>query len=134
MAPAPRRRWPWILAATLGVLLLALAITTASIDEPLRRRLEARLNAQLEGYTVTIGELDLQPIGLALELENVTLVQNAHPKPPVARLPETVPGPAQHVSLDSRLASGAFPVSARATSARRRAAPRRGVPCVFRST
>jgi hypothetical protein len=88
MAPVSRRRrWPWILAGVLGVVVVAVAITLAYIDEPLRRQMEARVNAQLKGYTVTIGELDLQPLGLALELERVTMVQNEHPKPPVAYLP-----------------------------------------------
>jgi hypothetical protein len=82
-----RRRWPWIVAATLGVLVLALAIAVAFIDEPLRRNLEARVNAELKGYTVSIGELDLQPIGLALVLKNVTMVQDAQPRPPMAFLP-----------------------------------------------
>jgi len=87
MGPVARRRWPRILGATLGVVFAAAAITLAFVDEPLRRQVEARVNAQLRGYTVTIGELDLQPIGLALELDDVTVVQNEHPKPPMAHLP-----------------------------------------------
>ncbi len=69
------------------MLVVAIAIALAYVDEPLRRQLEARVNAQLKGYTVTIGELDLQPLGLALELEEVTMVQDEHPKPPMAYLP-----------------------------------------------
>lgn len=88
MAPVSRRRrWPWILAGVFGVIVVAVAITLAYIDEPLRRQVESRVNAQLKGYTVTIGELDLQPFGLALELEQVTMVQDKHPKPPMAYLP-----------------------------------------------
>jgi hypothetical protein len=88
MAPVSRRRrWPLILLGAVAVLVAALAITLAYIDEPLRRQVEARVNAQLKGYKVTIGELDLQPLGLAVELENVTMVQTKRPKPPMAYLP-----------------------------------------------
>lgn len=88
MARATRGlRWPWILAGVVGMLVAAIAITLAYVEEPLRRELEKRVNAQLEGYTVAIGGLDLQPVGLALELEDVTMVQDEHPRPPMAYLP-----------------------------------------------
>ena len=82
-----RRRWPWIVAGVAGVLVVAFAVTAAVIDEPLRRRLQARVNAQLKGYHATIGELDLQPLDFAVILKNVTITQDAHPKPPIASLP-----------------------------------------------
>lgn len=82
-----RRRWPKIVAGCLGVAVAAVAITLAVVDEPLRRRAEARVNAELKGYTVTIGELDLQPFGFALVLRKVSIVQDAQPTPPVAILP-----------------------------------------------
>jgi Domain of Unknown Function (DUF748) len=70
------------------ILLLVIAIVAAFfIDEPLRRRMEARLNAALQGYTVTIGRLDFHPIGLSLDLEDATIVQNDNPEPPVAHIP-----------------------------------------------
>ena len=75
-------------AAGIIILVLVIAIVAAFfIDEPLRRRMEARLNSTLQGYTVTIGRLDFHPIGLSLDLEDATIVQNDNPEPPVAHIP-----------------------------------------------
>ena len=75
-------------AAGIICLLLVIAIVAGFfIDEPLRRRMEARLNSTLQGYTVTIGRLDFHPIGLSLDLEDATIVQNDNPEPPVAHIP-----------------------------------------------
>jgi hypothetical protein len=79
-----------IAARVAGIIFLLLVIAVVAaffIDEPLRRRMEARLNAALQGYTVTIGRLDFHPIGLSLDLEEATIVQNDNPEPPVAHIP-----------------------------------------------
>jgi hypothetical protein len=84
-ARMPRRRR--IAIVTLGVV-LALAYAVAFLlDEPLRRIVERRMNEQLAGYRVRIGTLDLHPFGLGLDLENVTVVQEAAPEPPLALVP-----------------------------------------------
>jgi hypothetical protein len=57
------------------------------VDEPLRQRTEARINAALEGYTVRIQRLDFHPIGFSLDLENSVIIQDAHPDRPVAEIP-----------------------------------------------
>jgi hypothetical protein len=68
--------------------IVVLAIVAAFfIDEPLRRRMESNLNRVLTGYTVKIGRLDFHPIGLSLDLEDTTIIQNEHPDPPVAYIP-----------------------------------------------
>jgi hypothetical protein len=81
------RRW-WIWGAG-AVALVAVAAVVASffVDEPLRRYLERQLNARLQGYTVRIGALDFHPLGFSIDVEDVSLTQNAHPDPPVARVP-----------------------------------------------
>ena len=79
-----------IAAWVVGIIFLLLIIAIVAgffIDEPLRRRMEARLNSTLQGYTVTIGRLDFHPIGLSLDLEDMTIVQNDNPEPPVAHIP-----------------------------------------------
>jgi hypothetical protein len=81
------RRWPWIVAGVVVVLVVAFAVVSALIDEPLRRRLQARVNAQLKGYHVAVGELDLQPLDFAVILKDVKVTQDAHPTPPIATLP-----------------------------------------------
>ncbi len=77
--------WRWLAAAALLVLLV-LGITLIFIDEPLRAYAERELNRRVEGYTFRIGALDFHPLGLSLDVEQVTVVQNEHPDLPVAQL------------------------------------------------
>ncbi|MBI2203520.1 MAG: hypothetical protein HYU41_06690 [Candidatus Rokubacteria bacterium] len=68
--------------------LVVLAFVAAFfIDEPLRRSMEREVNNRLQGYTAKIAGLDFHPIGFSLDLESVTLHQDAHPDPPVATFP-----------------------------------------------
>jgi hypothetical protein len=66
---------------------VAAVVASFFVDDPLRRYLERQLNARLQGYTVRIGALDLHPLGLSIDVEDVSLTQDAHPDPPVARVP-----------------------------------------------
>ena len=45
------------------------------------------MNASLKGYHVSLGRAHLQLAGLRLTLGRLTIVQNAHPSPPVAVFP-----------------------------------------------
>src|SRR5262249_28344989 len=65
--------------------LLARLLVYEPLNERLRRYLEQRVNAALQGYTVSIGKVSL--IGLAVDLQQITVVQNARPEPPVAYVP-----------------------------------------------
>jgi hypothetical protein len=65
----------------------AAVVTRAYLDEPLRRHLERRVNASLDGYTVSIGKLGLHLFGFGVDLQEVTVVQNTRPRPPVAYIP-----------------------------------------------
>jgi hypothetical protein len=76
----------WIVGSVLLVLLLII-VAAFLLDEPLRRRMEAELNQSLKGYSVRIGRLDFHPIGLSLDLEELTIYQSAHPDPPIAHIP-----------------------------------------------
>jgi uncharacterized protein DUF748 len=76
----------WLVGALVLLVVVLLAVD-AFIDEPLRRRMEADLDARLEGYQVRLGGLDLSPFGFALELKNLVVSQDAHPDPPVLRVP-----------------------------------------------
>lgn len=66
------------------VMVLAAAIA----DESERKYLEDKANASLHVHTLRIGKLDLHPLALSLDLENVTLIQNRHPDPPMAYIPK----------------------------------------------
>jgi Domain of Unknown Function (DUF748) len=74
------------LAAIFGFLVVAAVIAAFFIDEPLRRRTEAKINAALKGYTVKIEKLDFHPIGFSLDLENLVITQDANPEPAVAEI------------------------------------------------
>lgn len=81
-----RTRWKWIAGALGVVLALAYAIAFL-IDEPLRRLTEREMNARLKGYTARIGRLNFHPLGFAVDFHDVVLIQDAHPAPPVMRVP-----------------------------------------------
>lgn len=81
----PVRRAVWIvvlaLIATLG---LALVFADALLEKPLRTRGVKAMNANLKGYTVRLERWDTHLWRFAMELRGLTIVQNAHPKVPVA--------------------------------------------------
>src|SRR5437870_8251349 len=81
-----RRLWIFIGVPLAIVLVIAYAIAFL-IDEPLRRYTEAKMNRALKGYTVHLKKLDFHPLGFSLDLRDVLVVQDAHPEPPVARIP-----------------------------------------------
>lgn len=79
-------RWTKIGFAILLGLVLATVVASFFLDEPLRRRMEANLNAALKGYSVRLGKLDFHPIGLSLDLEDLIIRQKGNPEPPVAQI------------------------------------------------
>jgi hypothetical protein len=76
-----------VLAIVAGALVLLVA-ASFFIDEPLRRSMERRMNASLQGYSVRIPRLDFHPIGLSLTLENLELRQTANPEPAILVVPK----------------------------------------------
>src|SRR5919112_5474196 len=76
----------WV-AVAVGLLVVAIIVLAYFIDEPLRRRTEAKINSALKGYTVRIGKLDFHPIGFSLDLEDSVITQDANPEPAVAEIP-----------------------------------------------
>src|SRR6202171_987316 len=82
----PRRVSPrWlIVGVAVGLILLVAYAVAFLIDEPLRRYTEAKMNRALKGYTVHLKALSFHPHGFSLDLKGITLVQDAHPDPPVA--------------------------------------------------
>ena len=84
--PPGRHRFWWWIVGIVVVLLLIIGLAVAFIDEPLRAYAERELNRRVEGYTFHIGKLDFHPIGLSIDLEDVTVIQTDHPDPPIAQL------------------------------------------------
>jgi Domain of Unknown Function (DUF748) len=86
MISLSRRRFAVAAVALLVLVGLASAIALFFIDEPLRRYTEAKMNARLKGYHVTIGALHFSPINFSLELRDTAVAQDEHPDPPVANI------------------------------------------------
>ncbi|MGZ8405944.1 MAG: DUF748 domain-containing protein [Nitrospira sp.] len=76
-------KWLRWIVIPLG-LLLVIALTLSLVDEPLRTYTEREINHRLPAYSVHIGALDMHPMSLSLDLEEVIVRQNDHPDPPIA--------------------------------------------------
>jgi uncharacterized protein DUF748 len=76
-------RWSTGVAVAIAILLV---ITAFFLDEPLRRLVERQMNERLKGYTATVGRLNFHPIGFAIDLRDVVLVQDANPDPPIMQI------------------------------------------------
>jgi hypothetical protein len=75
-----------VLAVIVGLILLVI-IASFFVDEPMRRQMEKRMNESLQGYTARIGDLDFNLFGFSVTLQDVSIVQDAHPSPPIALIP-----------------------------------------------
>jgi len=73
------------IAAGVFILLFVAAIL---LEDPLRRKMVKAMNGALNGYSVQLEKLDLHPIGFSVTLKGLTIIQDAHPDPPVAVFPE----------------------------------------------
>ena len=94
-------RWLKWTGIIVGLLLVLIVIASMYMDEPVRAYVETQVNRQLKGYRLHIGRLDLHPLTLSLDLENVTFIQSRHPEPPMASVPKW------HASVQwSRLVKG----------------------------
>lgn len=76
----------WLIGIIVGLLVIVIALSFFT-DEPLRRYTERQMNSHLKGYTVRIGRLDLHPLSFAVDLYDVTIVQDANPDPPIVHVP-----------------------------------------------
>ncbi len=73
-----------ILAGLAVIVVLAMVFVDALLARPMRAWAERMMNANLKGYTVHIARARPHLWRLAFELDDLILVQNSHPNPPVA--------------------------------------------------
>jgi uncharacterized protein involved in outer membrane biogenesis len=99
-----RKWWIWLIGAVAGLIIAAIAFGFL-MDEPLRRYAEQQLNSRLQGYTIRLGRLDLHPLRFSVDLYDVTIMQDAHPEPPIVHVPRL------HASLHWRALLTAHVVS-----------------------
>lgn len=69
------------------VFVLVLYGASFFLDEPLRRITEEKINRDLKGYSVLLPGLHVRLIGLSSTLKGLTVLQQAHPDPPIAYFP-----------------------------------------------
>jgi hypothetical protein len=80
------RFWKWVLG-TVGFLVLLIIVFSYLIpNDIMRRYAERQMNRHLTDYTVRVGKAYFHPIGLSLDLDDLVLVQNEIPDPPVANI------------------------------------------------
>ncbi len=77
-------RWGGIIIIAIGVILFIISFL---LDEPLRSRMENKLNQDLKGYSVKLAGLHFNPISLSLTMKGLSILQDAHSVPPVAYFP-----------------------------------------------
>jgi hypothetical protein len=71
--------------AVLVLLVLVVIVVPLFAARPLRAVIERQVNTRLKGYTARVGAVGLfPPWNLTLKLRDVSIVQQAHPDPPVA--------------------------------------------------
>ncbi|MEP7153444.1 MAG: DUF748 domain-containing protein [Nitrospira sp.] len=97
MKPPFIPKWIWWVAVPI-TFLLVIVIAASFLDEPLRAYAERTVNQRLPAYTVHIGGLNLHPLTLSLDLDDVIVRQKDHPEPPIAAVP-TIRGSLQWSAL-----------------------------------
>ena len=86
-SPRRNRILLWI-GATILVLVAVVFVASFFLDGIVRARTEAAMNASLKGYHVTLEHAHVQLLSGGLTLSNLTIIQQQHPRPPVADFPE----------------------------------------------
>lgn len=86
--PPKKRGWLVWIGGALALILLLVIVSAFFIDEPVRRYIEHQVNQQLTVYSLRIGKVDLHPLTLSLDLEDVSLIQKRNPDPPMVLIPQ----------------------------------------------
>lgn len=80
------RFWKWVLGIVGFLVLLIIVLSNFIQNDALRRHAERQMNRHLTNYTVRVGKAYFRPIGLSLDLDDLVLIQNEIPDPPVASI------------------------------------------------
>ena len=67
-----------------ATLIVAVFIASFFLDDMVRARTQAAMNQKLKGYHIALAHAHLQLLGGVLTLKGVKVMQEAHPRPPVA--------------------------------------------------
>lgn len=80
------RFWKWGLGIVGFFVLLIIVLSYFIHSDTLRQYAERQMNRHLTDYTVRVGQAYFYPIGLSLDLDDLVLIQNENPDPPVASI------------------------------------------------
>ena len=97
-----RKRWLWI-GFGVGVLIASLTGLSFYLDTILRGYMERAMNENLTGYSVHLRAVSFHPIDFSVDLLDTTMVQDAHPDPPILQIPRLHAGVHWRALLDRRL-------------------------------
>jgi hypothetical protein len=75
------------LGATIATLIIAIFVASFFLDDIVRARTESAMNQKLTGYRVSLEHAHLQLVGGVLTLNGLKVIQQEHPRPPVAVFP-----------------------------------------------
>jgi hypothetical protein len=81
-----RRRIGYGIGLFVVVLLVGLFVVSFFLDGIIRPRIEGAMNEKLKGYHTTLPHAHLQLLGGRLTLSGLTIIQQHHPSPPIARV------------------------------------------------
>jgi hypothetical protein len=74
----------WWVGVLLASVCVALFIVSFFLDDIIRARTQAAMNQKLKGYHVALGHAHLQLVGGRLTVSEIKIIQQAHPRPPIA--------------------------------------------------
>jgi uncharacterized protein involved in outer membrane biogenesis len=80
------RFWKWILGIVVLFALMIMVFSYLIPNDFMRRYAERQMNGRLTDYTVRVGQAYFHPIGLSLDLDDLVLLQNENPDPPMANI------------------------------------------------
>lgn len=81
-----RHRLLWWAGMILATVFVAVFIVSFFLDDIIRVRTQAAMNQKLKGYHVALGHAHLQLVGGRLTLSEIKIIQQAHPRPPIAEI------------------------------------------------
>jgi hypothetical protein len=88
LSQRPRRHRIWAIAGTVvGLLIMAVLVVAFLLSTPLKHYAEREARERLSDFEITIGTLHVQPLRLALDVQDVAVRLRANPDPPLAVIP-----------------------------------------------
>jgi hypothetical protein len=78
----------WIIAGTVvGLLIIAVLVSASVLSTPMKQYAEQEASERLPDFEITIGTLHVQPLRLAIDVQDIAVRLRANPDPPLAVIP-----------------------------------------------